>query len=603
MKKFLLFNIIIALVFLLNNDLMAQTLTVSPSNQSVTYVSGTTTFSISSNTSWSLSDDATWLTVSPTSGSGNRTITATYQENTTTSQRVGTITVIGGGITRTVTVTQAAAPFTLTVSPSNQSVTNASGSTAFTITSNTSWSVSDNATWLTVSPASGTENGAIIANYSENTTTSQRVGTITVTGGGITRTVTVTQAAAPFTLTVSPSNQSVTNASGSTTFTITSNTSWNVSDDATWLTVSPASGSGDTNLTATYQENTTTSQRVGTITVTGGGITRTVTVTQSAAPFTLTISPSNRSVTNASGSTTFTITSNTSWSVSDNATWLTVSPVSGSGNGTLTATYQENTTTSQRVGTITVIGGGITGTVTVTQSAAPFILTVSPSNQSVTNASGSTTFTITSNTSWSVSDNATWLTVSPASGTENGAIIANYSENTITSQRVGTITVIGGGITRTVTVTQSAAPFILTVSPSNQLVTNASGSTAFTITSNTSWSVSDNATWLTVNPTSGSGDSDLTATYQENITTSQRVGTITITGSGITRTVTVTQSAAPFILTVSPSNQSVTNASGSTAFTITSNTSWSVSDDATWLTISPTSGSGNGTLTATYQGE
>ena len=52
----------------------------------------------------------TWLTVNPVSGTGNETLTATYTENTTTSQRVGTITVTGGGITRTVTVTQAAGP-------------------------------------------------------------------------------------------------------------------------------------------------------------------------------------------------------------------------------------------------------------------------------------------------------------------------------------------------------------------------------------------------------------------------------------------------------------------------------------------------------------
>ena len=145
-------------------------------------------------------DDAAWLTVSPTSGNNNQTLTATYTENTTTSQRVGTITVTGGGITRTVTVTQSATAFTLTVTPSNQSVTNASGSTAFTVESNTSWTVNDDAAWLTVSPDNGTGNGEIIATYEENTTTSQRVGTITVTGGGITRTVTVTQSATAFTL-------------------------------------------------------------------------------------------------------------------------------------------------------------------------------------------------------------------------------------------------------------------------------------------------------------------------------------------------------------------------------------------------------------------
>ena len=45
-------------------------------------------------------DDASWLTLNPTSGNNNQILTATYTENTTTSQRVGTITVIGGGITK-----------------------------------------------------------------------------------------------------------------------------------------------------------------------------------------------------------------------------------------------------------------------------------------------------------------------------------------------------------------------------------------------------------------------------------------------------------------------------------------------------------------------
>ena len=230
---------------------------------------------------------------------------------------------------------------------------------------------------------------------------------------------------------------------------------------------------------------------------------------------------------NTEGNTTFRITSNRNWTVEDNADWITVTPTSGSNDGELTVTYLENTNKIQRIGRITVTGGGITRTVTVTQSATPFTLKVSPSNQSVTNTSGSTAFTITSNTSWVVSDDVEWLNVTPTNGTDNGAIIANYLENTTTSQRVGTITVTGGGITRTVTVTQAAAPFILTVSPSNQSVTNVSGSTAFTVTSNTDWTVEDDADWITVTPTSGSNDGTLTVTYLENTNTIQRVGTIT----------------------------------------------------------------------------
>ena len=68
----------------------------------------------------------------------------------------------------------------------------------------------------------------------------------------------------------------------------------------------------------------------------------------------LIIIPINRDVEYSAGSTTFDVTSNMSWTVSDNVNWLTVTPESGSNNGLLTATYSDNTTTNQREGTITV---------------------------------------------------------------------------------------------------------------------------------------------------------------------------------------------------------------------------------------------------------
>ena len=172
-------------------------LIVDPPNQDVSYQTGDTTFSVTSNLTWSVSDNAAWLTVSPPGGTGNEVLIATYTENTTTSQRIGTITVTGGGITEQVTVTQAAGPAVLTVTPLNQSVTYASGDTTFAVTSNVTWTVSDNADWLTVSPPGGTGNGTLTATFTENTTTNERTGTITVTGGGITQQVMVIQAGIP----------------------------------------------------------------------------------------------------------------------------------------------------------------------------------------------------------------------------------------------------------------------------------------------------------------------------------------------------------------------------------------------------------------------
>jgi len=85
---------------------------------------------------------------------------------------------------------------------------------------------------------------------------------------------------------------------------------------------------------------------------------------------TLSVAPFNRNVTATAGTTTFSVTSNSSWSSSSNAGWCTLTP-SGSGDGTITATYEANPTNLVRVATITVTVSGIAPqTVTVTQAAS-----------------------------------------------------------------------------------------------------------------------------------------------------------------------------------------------------------------------------------------
>ncbi|MCL2153186.1 MAG: cohesin domain-containing protein [Oscillospiraceae bacterium] len=81
----------------------------------------------------------------------------------------------------------------------------------------------------------------------------------------------------------------------------------------------------------------------------------------------LALSPNSWHPTAAGGSTTTSVMSNIAWSASSNAeSWLTVSPASGSNNGSLTLTAQANTGTS-RTGIITVTGDGFTQTVSVNQ--------------------------------------------------------------------------------------------------------------------------------------------------------------------------------------------------------------------------------------------
>ena len=153
---------------------------------------------------------------------------------------------------------------------------------------------------------------------------------------------------------------------------MTSNTSWSWKSNANWLTrndTSPQTGNQD--FSYTVAENASTSPRTGTITFTSsvGGLTKTLTVNQAGAAALTSISPASKSTASAAGSYTIAVTSNTNWTVASNQNWATVSPGSGSMNGTVTVTVAANTATSQRTATITI--GGETHKLTQAAATGP----------------------------------------------------------------------------------------------------------------------------------------------------------------------------------------------------------------------------------------
>jgi hypothetical protein len=96
------------------------------------------------------------------------------------------------------------------------------------------------------------------------------------------KTITVTQAAAPNTLEVSPLSFNLTATAGSRTINVMASGFWTVTDDGSWLTLSPTSGTGARQVTATYSSNTsTTISRTATITFRQNGLIKTILVTQS----------------------------------------------------------------------------------------------------------------------------------------------------------------------------------------------------------------------------------------------------------------------------------------------------------------------------------
>jgi hypothetical protein len=169
-----------------------------------------------------------------------------------------------------------------------------------------------------------------------------------------------------------------------------------------------------------------------------GGLTQIVTVTQAGIPATLAVNPPNRNVLLSSGNTKFYVTSNTNWNVTSNSSWCTITS-SGSGNDSITATFEANNLYYPRIDTLIVTANGVGSVLaTVTQDGLVPTLLVNPQNQNVSSPAGSILFDITTNLSWEVTSDTSWCTVT-TTGSGNGTIVANFTENPGQQTRVAHI--------------------------------------------------------------------------------------------------------------------------------------------------------------------
>jgi hypothetical protein len=155
-------------------------------------------------------------------------------------------------------------------------------------------------------------------------------------------------------------------------------TNWTATSDQTWLKVTPATGTGKGMLTFVATANTTSSSRVAIITVSASGaVSQTINIIQKAegnGETEVTFSLSDNSILlndiETNSSATVTLTTNSFWIATSDQAWLTLSPASGTGSGTIKFIATENPTKERREALVTLtVGGNITRTVSVYQVA------------------------------------------------------------------------------------------------------------------------------------------------------------------------------------------------------------------------------------------
>ena len=138
-----------------------------------------------------------------------------------------------------------------------------------------------------------------------------------------------------------------------------------------------------------------------------------------------------------------TITASGNWSISVDQSWVKLSKVSGTGKGDISIDVDANPTVSARSANIKVQANDVSNpqTIVITQAGCDPILKVSRSLVPFEAIGSTDTLRVVSNTSWTISENESWLSITPSSGTGNATIVLNVVKNVGLSNREGSFSV------------------------------------------------------------------------------------------------------------------------------------------------------------------
>jgi hypothetical protein len=529
----------------------------------------------------------------------------TVTANTNVTLYAASIDSYGGGtgtLQRTITVTPPAAAPTIGVSPASltfnyqsggatpaaQTLAVSSSGTAFNFT------ISTSAAWLSATPASGNTPGNVSVSVNPSgLAVGTYTGNVTITSASASNSpktvgVTLNVTAAP-TLSASPASLTFAYQIGGSTpatqmIALSSsggNVNYTTATSATWLSVSPASGTTPGNLSVSVNPSgLAAGTYTGNVTVTAAGASNspktvgvTLNVTAALLP-TLGVNPASLTFAYQIGGTTpmgqmVAVSSSgtaINYTTATSATWLSATPASGTTASNITVSVNPSgLAAGTYTGNVTLTSSGasnspkaipVTLTVTAAQSPA---MTVSPLSLSFSYQSGgampaSKTVNVTGSSmlSYTASSSGTWLSVSPASGNTPGSLSVSVNPSGLTTGTYnGSITVTGSGASNSpqnvavsLTVTAAQTNPSLNISPGTVSFSYASG-TNTTGTQNLSVASTGSAlnisatasggAWLTVTPSTGSTPATLKVSANTNgLAAGTYNGSITITATGAT---------------------------------------------------------------------
>ena len=417
---------------------------------------------VTRNIGYKINSQPEWVKQPDKANSGNvDTYTFTAEANTSTEAREGVIVFCNDNNECVpVTVKQAGANATLSVSPAELTFTANTESKSLDVTSNTAWTAASGASWAKLNKTNGSGNAQIAVTAEENTAITQRSATITIktADGKASATVKVTQSAANVIFSVDKNEHSVAAAGGDFTVKVTRNIGYKINSQPEWVKQPDKANSGNVDTyTFTAEANTSTEAREGVIVFCNDNNERIqVTVKQAGAKASLSVSPAELTFTAKPESKSFSVSSNTDWSVASSADWVKIGTTSSSGNAQVTASAEENTATTQRTATITLktTDGKAIATIKVTQNPADVVFSIDIKEFSIDAKGEEITIKIKHNTAYSVKSMPDWVNQGNKTVSGDTDKISFAVQHNPGYKRQGEIIFNGDGIYGAVTIKQ-----------------------------------------------------------------------------------------------------------------------------------------------------
>lgn len=321
---------------------------------------------------------------------------------------------------------------------------------------------------------------------------------------------------------INPTSRSFAKEGGGGSVLTSGSGTWTASTAASWIAITPkTSGTAGESCIYVVSANFSADTRQGVVVIGGNNHT----VNQSG--YNATLSPTDASFDYEGGSTQASIVTEAgvSWTATSNSPWVTVSPSSGTSVGTVTITVAPYGGVTTRTASLTIAGK----TFSVTQTGLD--VNISPFSKEFDYETDIVQVQVSAlwNTSWSVTPNASWISVVDAgSGAGDSTVTLAVGTNPSYTMRTGTVSI--GSATFTITQRGTSQPTLAILPPTATAeAVGAYGNVAVLASPDAPWTAQSLDPWIVVSQgATGSGNGNIQYVVSSNPDLVERVGRILV---------------------------------------------------------------------------